>query len=168
MGVRWNVSKRLEILKVSLLKKERLFNDKIANHIATVKEANGQPLNDKGAKGRATLNKWEKQNDAIRTIQKSIEVTKQAIEKEEWKIKGVKTALDILPSEILALIETKELIQWRKYPNMFFVSGVDKARIIWDNKTKKVAYKYASEIPNDEQFQKFRTVYNALNTKLNG
>jgi len=72
------MSKKLEILKQSLAKKEEQLNAKLDTHFATVKQANGQPLNDK-RNGQATLNKWERQNEGIRTMQKSIEATKQAI-----------------------------------------------------------------------------------------
>ena len=65
------MSKRLEILKQSLAKKEQQLNAKIDQHFATVKQANGQPLNDK-RNGQATLNKWQRQNEAIRTIQKAL------------------------------------------------------------------------------------------------
>ena len=41
------MSKRLEILKQSLAKKEELFSQKLDDHFSTVKQANGQPLNDK-------------------------------------------------------------------------------------------------------------------------
>ena len=70
------MSKKLEILKQSLEKKEQQLNSKFDQHFATVKQANGQPLNDK-RNGQATLNKWERQNEGIRTMQKSIEATKQ-------------------------------------------------------------------------------------------
>ena len=73
------MSKKLEILKQSLKKKEQKLNAKFDKHFATVKQANGQPLNDK-RNGQATLKKWEQQNEGIRTMQKNIELTKQAIE----------------------------------------------------------------------------------------
>ena len=41
------MTKRLDILKASLEKKEAAMDAKISEHFATVKEANGQPLNDK-------------------------------------------------------------------------------------------------------------------------
>ena len=161
------MSKKLEILKQSLAKKEQQLNAKFDQHFATVKQANGQPLNDK-RNGQATLNKWERQNEAIRTMQKSIEATKQAIEIEEGKIKGVEHANTIIPAEILKLVETGELIQWRKYPHTFFVAGVDKARIVWDNKRKVVAHRYAHLITEQEQRTKFVRLYNGLNSVLNG
>ena len=56
------MSRRLEILKASLAKKQTLFDQRLQQHFDTVKEANGQPLNDK-RNGRVTLNKWDKQSD---------------------------------------------------------------------------------------------------------
>ena len=161
------MSKKLEILKQSLAKKEQQLNAKFEQHFATVKQANGQPLNDK-RNGRATLNKWELQNESIRTMQKSIEATKQAIEIEEGKIKGVEHANTFIPAEIQKLVETGELIQWRKHPHTFFVPGVDKARIVWDEKRKVVAHKFVSEITIQEQRTKFVRIYNPLNALLNG
>lgn len=160
------MSKKLEILKQSLAKKEEQLNAKFDTHFATVKQANGQPLNDK-RNGQATLNKWERQNEGIRTMKKSIEATKQAIEIEEGKIKGVEHANTFIPAEIQKLVETGELIQWRKHPHTFFVAGVDKARIVWDEKRKVVAHKFVSEITIQEQRTKFVRIYNPLNALLN-
>lgn len=161
------MSKKLEMLKNSLIKKEQILNEKFDNHFATVKQANGQPLNDK-RNGQATLNKWERQSDAIRNQKGSIERTKQAIEFEECKIFDVEHTNTFLPDEILKLVETGELNQWRKHPNTFFVDGVDKARIIWDNKRKVVAHKFVSEITEQEQRTKFVKLYNPLCACLNG
>ena len=66
------MTKRLEILQASLEKKKAVVDAKVGNHFATVKEANGQPLNDKRG-GRAVMQKWEQQNDAIRAAQEGID-----------------------------------------------------------------------------------------------
>ena len=161
------MSKRLEILKNYLAKKEQQLNAKFDEHFATVKQANGQPLNDK-RNGQATLNKWERQNEGIRTLKKSIEATKQAIEKEESKIKGVEHVNTFIPAEILKLVESGDLIQWRKHPHTFFVPGVDKARIVWDEKRKLVCHKFVSAITVQEQRTKFVRTYNPLGALLNG
>ncbi|OWP86661.1 hypothetical protein BWK60_07725 [Flavobacterium covae] len=161
------MSKRLEILKQSLAKKEQELQRKLDVHFATVKQANGQPLNDK-RNGQATLNKWEQQNNAIRSTQESIERTKRAIEFEEAKIKGVEHVNTYIPKEILQLVDTGVLIQWRKHPHTFFVAGVDKARIVWLEKTKQVAHKFVSQIKEQEQRTKFVSVFNPLGAVLNG
>ena len=57
------MTKRLEVLKASLVKKEAELDRRMQAHFDTVKQANGQPLNDK-RNGQATLNKWDKQNNA--------------------------------------------------------------------------------------------------------
>ena len=159
------MSKKLEILKNSLAKKEQILDEKFNNHFATVKQANGQPLNDK-RNGQATLNKWERQSDSIRTQKASIEKTKRAIEIEEGKIFEVEHTF--IPAEILNHVESGELNQWRRHPNTFFVPGVDKARIVWDNKKKIVAHRYAQLITEQGQRSKFAKLYNSLNIALNG
>jgi len=154
-------SKRLEILKASLVKKQEIYSKKQDAHITDVLSANGQPLNDK-RNGQATLNRWDKQCDSLRKADTEIEKTQLAIENEEWKIEAVNEAKDQFPQEILDLLDSGELTQWRKYPNMFFVTGVEKARIIWDLKKKNVSYKYLSSITDAEQRKKFAQVYNFL------
>lgn len=157
---------RLDILKASLEKKENLFSEKLTNHMDCVRSANGQPLNDK-RNGYRTLNKWDRQNESLRTLDASIQKTKDAIEFEESKIRGVENANKNIPFEILELVENGTLNQWRKYPNTFFVVGVDKARIVWDVKKKQVCYKYLNSIIDAEQRKLFASVYNALNKQLN-
>lgn len=152
---------RLDILKASLVKKEAELQRRFDQHFATVKLANGQPLNDK-RNGQATLNLWERQNQGIRKMQESIESTKWAIQDEESKMKFIEETNQGIPSEILLLVKQGVLSQWAKYPNMFFVVGVEKARIIFDKKTKKVAHKYYSSIPTAEQKKAFASVYNSL------
>jgi hypothetical protein len=165
-------TKRLSILKESLRKKEELFNQKIQEHFDTVRQANGQPLNDK-RNGQATLNKWERQNDAIRNIKESIEKTKNAIQIEEGKIKQVSATKEYLPKQLLDAIDNGTIVQWRKHPNTFFVAGVDKARLVWDNKDKVLAYRYIREVTDKDQYKKFAKTYNELynaiknNTDLN-
>ena len=156
------MSKRLEVLQSSLKKKQALFDAKLSEHFDTVKQANGQPLNDKRC-GSQTLGKWERQNDALRKIDQGIEITKQAIELEESKIAAVNSAA--LPKPIQDLIEAGELIQWRRHPTIFFVEGVGKARIIWDSEKGIVAHRYLRDIPKD-QYPKFRDVFNKLSADI--
>lgn len=149
---------RLNILKASLAKKEALLDAKFKEHFATVKQANGQPLNDK-KNGRATLAKWDRQNDGIRAAEAGIEATKQAIDREEAKITKVENC--VIPDFFLQAIEAGIIARWRKFPNRFFVSGVEKGRIIWDEKKQAVLCSYVSEIPKN-QYSKFRDVFNEL------
>jgi hypothetical protein len=160
------MSNRLEVLQASLIKKEALLAEKLDTHFKTVAEANGQPLNDK-RNGQATLNKWEKQNDSIRRAMAEVEKTKQAIEAEQLKIAGVNITNEILPKELLDLVASGVLIQWRKFPNTFFVEGVDKGRMMWDSKKKLLYNRYYNDIPTLEQKTKFREVYNSLHSILN-
>lgn len=152
------MTKRLEVLKQSLAKKQGLFDSKLASHYASVKQANGQPLNDK-RNGKATLDRWNRQNEALKTIQAGIETTKQAIEREESKIAAV-NAVE-LPEAICKMLDAGALQQWRKHPNRFFVPGVDRAQIVWDEEKKVVAHQYLREVP-PEQYSKFRDVFNQL------
>lgn len=160
------MSKRLEILKNSLSKKEKLFDEKLDNHISTVKQANGQPLNDK-RNGQAILNKWERQNDSLRALKDSIQKTKDAIEREECKILGVERTKEFLPKEITELVDKGILTQWRKYPHVLFVKDVEKARIIWDMNKKVVMHKFYVSIPTIKQKKIFQEIYNKLALSLN-
>jgi hypothetical protein len=159
------MSKKIEILENSLVKKQQELQRRFDVHFDTVKQANGQPLNDK-RNGQATLNKWEKQNDAIRNSIASVEKTKNAIETEKDKIAGIEAVNKDLPKEILALVSSGELIQWRKHPHTFFVPGVDKGRIVWLKKTKQLAHKFLSEIKDQDQKRKFAKTYNDLHRVL--
>lgn len=117
--------------KIFTRQKEQAFNDRLQNHFDTVKQANGQPLNDK-RNGRATLNKWDRQSDALRNLESSIQRTKDAIEREEMKIALVES-VDI-PDFMLQAINDGRITQWRKHPRFFFVTGVKHGRIVLDEK----------------------------------
>ena len=158
------MSKRLEVLKESLKNKERLFAAKLSEHYASVKQANGQPLNDK-RNGAAALGKWERQNAALRRVQEGIEKTQSAIEREESAIARV-TDLS-LPGFIQSAIEAGELTQWRKHPNRFFVPGVDRGRIVWDTEKKVLMHSHLSDVPKD-QYPKFRDAFNKLRRESPG
>ncbi|PJI25969.1 hypothetical protein [Prevotella intermedia] len=157
---------KIERLKKSLEKKREKFQDKIEAHFDDVRSANGQPLNDKRC-GRSTISRWEKQNNALLNLQKEIERTEKAIQEEESKINFVERVKHELPKEIVELIDNGTIKQWSKYPHIFFVDGVEKARIIWEDKKKRVAHKFTSQIRDREQYKKFANVYNMLAKKLN-
>ncbi|MFD1121851.1 hypothetical protein ACFQ2T_05000 [Methylophilus flavus] len=153
---------RLDILKASLVNKQAQFDAKLQAHMDCVKQAKGQPLNDK-RNGQATLSKWDRQNDALRTLNDSIEKTKAAIEKEESKTALIE--LTEIPEQIKALIDAGTITQWRKHPTYFFVNGVDKARIVL-MKNGGIAHKFLSSIPSQEQYAIFRDVFNGLRKEL--
>jgi hypothetical protein len=157
---------RLETLKNSLEKKEKKLSEKISEHLKSVKQANGQPLNDK-RNGNSTLKRWEKQEYSIRNLNKEIEITKKAIEVEENKVIGLKKSKEYIPNIIIELVEQGKLNQWRKHPNTFFVNGVQKARLYWDTKTQCIYHKYAQEIEDKEQRLIFSEVFNFLANALN-
>ena len=154
-------SRKLNILSESLIKKEKILNEKLQNHFDTVAQANGQPLNDK-RNGQKTLAKWEAQNDCIRRQMDSIERTKNAIEKEEFKISVVDNFH--VPSFIKPFLDNGEIIQWRKHPNRFFVVGVEKARLVWNENKQTLGYSHLSETPL-EQRELFKMVANRVLAK---
>lgn len=157
---------RLKILKASLQKKEDKFNTMLSKHIDDVKQANGQPLNDKRC-GATTMRRWNKQNTALGNMQKEIEKTKRAIEREESRSNGIKSVTSLLPDEIVSLIKNGTLRQWGKYPHIFFVEGVNKARLIYDFKKRQVAHKYTHSIQDREQYKKFAQIFNSLSKQIN-
>ena len=157
---------RLDILKASLEKKQAKFDRKLNDHFADVKSTNGQPLNDK-RNGFATMKRWDRQNDVLSRMQKEIEKTQTAIEREESRIRCIDRNKNSMPEEIQELIDNGTLKQWGKYPHIMFVEGVDKARIIWDSKKKMVMHKFVSSIIDTEQRKKFARVYNSLNASIN-
>ena len=158
-------TKKLKILKASLINKEAILDQRFETHFASVAQANGQPLNDK-RNGQATLNKWDKQSDAIRNQKESIEKTKRAIEKEEGKIIDTEGTKKTLPTVILEMIETEQLIQWRKHPNTFFVKGVDKARIVFDPKKRIIFTRYRDSITEQDVWKLFVSAFNTILKQL--
>lgn len=157
---------RLDILKASLEKKQAKFYKKLNEHFVDVRSTNGQPLNDK-KNGALTMKRWDKQNDSLSKMQKEIEKTKHAIEAEESKLVSIATNKSRMPKEIVELIDNGTLKQWGKYPNILFVEGVDKARIIWDKKKGCVMHKFVNTITDKEQKRKFASIYNSLHAAIN-
>ena len=153
------MGRRLEILKASLAKKQTLFDQRLQQHFDTVKEANGQPLNDK-RNGRATLNKWDKQSEGLRNIENSIQRTKDAIEREEMKI-ALSDSVTI-PLYIQEAIDAGLITQWRKHPRFFFVTGVKHGRIVLNEENGTIGYRYLNKV-SKEEYPIFRDVFNKLN-----
>ena len=111
---------RLDILKASLEKKQAKFNRKLNEHFSDVKSANGQPLNDK-RNGYSTMKRWDRQNDTLSRMQKEIEKTQTAIEREEGRIRCIDRNRSSMPEEIQKLISDGTLKQWGRYPHIMFV-----------------------------------------------
>lgn len=153
------ITPRLQILEASLAKKKAAFDASLSAHISDVKRANGQPLNDK-RNGHVTLNRWDRQDQALRAKKEGIEKTERAIEIERGKIVETTCALDRMPQPILDLVESGVLAQWRKHPHTFFVAGVDKARISF--KDGQLTHKYSSSITDKAQWAIFRDTFNGL------
>jgi hypothetical protein len=49
---------------------------------------------------------------------------------------------------------------------MFFVEGVEIARIIWNAKKKRLGHKYFNLVTDLEQRKKFANIYNQLHNSL--
>lgn len=156
---------RLEILKNSLVKKQAKFNEKLNEHFADVRSSNGQPLNDK-RNGAATFRRWDRQNESLLNLQKEIERTEDAIKSEEWKQKHIADVNNVLPTAIISRLNEGTLRQWGKYPNIFFVDGVEKARLIWDMKKNALFCKYLSSVTDMEQRQKFVNTAKEIDSEI--
>lgn len=148
------ISKRLEILEASLIKKKEKFDRKWHEHHDDVKSANGQPLNDK-RNGKSTLNRWGNQRRTIKNLEASIEKTKKAIDREKELISNVENQQ--FPDCLIPLINDGTLTQWRKYPNRFFIKEGGQARLIWDEKGKKFKYSHLDKCTG-EQLEVFKKV----------
>jgi len=156
---------RSEVLQASLEKKKQKFSDKFDQHLADIRQTNGQPLNDK-RNGQSTMNRWEKQNSGLRTQDEVIKKTERAIDRENGIVSGVQEANKDMPTSIAKHIEAGTLTQWRKYPNRFFVPGVDKARIVWDPKKQEITHSHTGEVTDKDQWKKFANTYNQLRADL--
>jgi len=154
---------RLDILRASLEKKKAEFDQKVSEHFETVKAANGQPLNDK-RNGRATLNKWDRQNSALRKLKESIEKTEAAILLEEGRINEKTLELNNFPDPVRKLVASGVLKQWGKHPHILFVEGVERGRIVVEGGVVKA--RYHAQIPSQEQYSIFRDVFNGLLREL--
>tara|TARA_R110000787_G_scaffold227127_1_gene334882 strand:+ start:259 stop:942 length:684 start_codon:yes stop_codon:yes gene_type:complete len=158
---------RLQILEKSLENKNNKFDNKLQDHFDDVKRGNGQPMNDK-RNGQSTLNRWDKQNSSLSNLKESIKKTENAITREQHKIIDLAQGKKILPEPILELIEKGELKQWAKHPTILFVTGVDKARLKWDNKRKMLIHSYSNKITDDGQWKIFSTTFNSLKKSIHG
>jgi len=159
-------SKRLDILRASLEKKQKEFSDRLSIHMDDVRGAQGEPMAGHRG-GEKVLRRWDKQNSALKTLDESIKKTQNAIEREEYKIANVEGAKDIVPPLFLELADKGVLNQWRKHPTIFFVSGVDKARIGWDAKKKTAYHRYYRAIECAEQKATFKDVWSMIYQEFN-
>ncbi len=158
---------RREILEASLAKKEASFNAKLSEHMQDVIGAQGEPM--AGHKrGDQVLARWRKQESALKRADDGIQKTKTALEREDYRDAIKAEAANVLakmPLEIQALVSDGVLSQWTKHPTFFFVDGVDKARIRFNDGV--LSHRYAGRIEDKNQYAKFRDTYNELNRKLN-
>jgi len=158
---------RREILEASLKKKQDKFDQDLSIHMDDVRGAQGEPMAGHSG-GEKVLSRWEKQNKSLKRQNDSIEKTKRALEREDDRDYNKQQAANLLkemPKIFQDMVADGTLNQWIKYPNTFFVEGVEKARIQF--KKGKAFHKYARHSGNYEQFQKFKAVYNQINQVVN-
>jgi hypothetical protein len=98
-------------------------------------------------------------------LQESIKKTQEAIKYIEDTANYVNAVKEELPQPIRELIDNGELIQWKKHPTIFFVNGIDKARIDW--KKGKLVHRYIRHVKDPEQYKKFAELFNNLKQNLN-
>jgi len=166
---------RLEILKNSLVKKKAnldIFFEDLYSH---QRLTNGQPMNDK-RNGNSWFKRHEQLNNKIANQFKEIEKTEHSIEKEQSKIDNYSNIEKDLPQPILDLIQAGTLIQWKKYPNTFFIEGLDTVRIVYEKKVMKTKIKetllnrYQNEFKKNctkEEWTKFVKIFNYLKPLIN-
>ena len=71
------------------------------------------------------MKRWDMQNDTLSKIQKEIEKTQTANEREESRIRCIDRNRSSMPEEIQLLIYVGTLKQWGRYPHIMCVEGVD-------------------------------------------
>jgi len=158
------MTKRLKILQGSLIKKTAKLDAHFKTHFDDVAMANGQPMNDKNG-GDVVLRRWDRQSDTIRNIKESIAMTERAIAKEQSKIERIKEVSSTLPDIISDMLKTGELQQWRKYPHIFFVKGVKRARLVFKN--GEITHSYGNQIATAPEVRVFKDVFSKLSDQIN-
>lgn len=156
------MSKRLDILEQSLEKKSALLDDRISDLFNAVRSTNGQPLNDKKC-GSKVFKQWEKLDKAVASAKAKIKKAETAIEREKARIRRVENCP--APAFIQKFIDLGEVVQWRKFPNRFFITGVKGGRIVWDEVPQRLTCSHLSEVPEDQR-ERFKTVYEALQQEM--
>ena len=154
----------MELLERSLANKIEKLGRMSAEHIEDARNANGQPLNDK-RNGAATMQRWDRQRAVTAAQLKEIEKTEEAIEDERELMNEIAAWRKVLPQPIISAMDSGEITQWRRHPNRFFVSGVPKARIVWDEKTGKLSSAHANNLAG-ESHDKFNAVFCRLKKEI--
>jgi len=89
-----------------------------------------------------------------------LEILQQSLAKKNAAVEAMN---ERLPKILLDAVESGELTQWRKYPNRFFVSGVDSARLIWDFKKQRLMFSHANELAGDDRIKFLSTAKRLAN-----
>lgn len=155
---------RLTTLKLSLEKKQTELDNRFTKLFGLYHGRQGQPIQKDIASDQRLVKQSDKADQAIRNQQAEIEKTKAAIEREQNAVDRVNSVE--LPEAIKQLLADGVITQWRKFPNRFFVVGVDKARIVYFPETRAIAPHYHTEIKDPEQYKVFAKVFNELRSIL--
>jgi hypothetical protein len=148
-----------------LARKEDELNRRFDNQFEHQRKTNGQPMNDK-RNGRAWFNKKDKLDQAIGKQMEEIEKSKAYIKRLEERVAFLEKWEKELPAPLLEATLAGRLNQWKRHPRMFFVEGVEKARIVWNSDTKTIGATYVKQIPSKEQYAIFRDTFNGLRKEL--
>ncbi len=166
---------RLEILQNSLINKKANLDVFFEDLYSHQRLTNGQPMNDK-RNGGTWFKRHDQLNNKIANQFKEIEKTENAIEREQSKIDNYSDIEKDLPQPILDLIQSGTLVQWKRYPNTFFIQGLDTVRLVYDKKVMKTKIKetlfnrYQNEFKKNcsrEQWLKFVKIWNELYPLIN-
>ena len=111
---------------------------------------------DKNAKGK-THKKTSKKADSRSNRNRKI--------KEKIKAKAVSAIIGPLPRIFDELLSDGTIRQWEQFPDYFFVSGVEFARIIYRGKGK-LHYKYNKRNYNTKEYKHFKTVLTKIESAL--
>ena len=67
-----------------------------------------------------------------------------------------------IPVYMQEAIDAGLITQWRKHPRFFFVNGVKHGRIVLNEETGAIGYRYLNKV-SKEEYPTFRDVFNKIN-----
>jgi len=122
------------------------------------------------SKGRMMKRAYEKYNDQLRGLKEKIEKQKQKIEKTEARKayyttqtkkskKRMESKGEPIPQKLNDLAKAGKLKQWARNPDLFFVPGMDKVAVTYNNGKLGISKKYPAKTKEE-----FDTVMAMLKT----
>lgn len=161
----------LEKMKNKLAKMEEKKSSMINAHFAEIVPHGGTPFVLDNSKGRASKNRFDKSNDAIRNLSKQIEEQKEKISRMENKIAYRTTQTKqskkfIEKNEISPILfklqEDGKVKQWARNPQLFFVVGLEKVALMTLNGKVGINKKYSAKTKEDFDYCK-KLILNEMN-----